>query len=153
LATCRKCKIPYEGVRCVPCRKKQQLEYYSNPEVREKRKLRVQNWRIQNNEKIKSVADDWRHANKDKVAAKASRRHVRRKQATPKWLTKRQKFEIRKKYRTVKILNILEGSYKYSVDHIHPIYSDDASGLHVPWNLQIIDRIENIKKACKRSVL
>ena len=65
-------------------------------------------------------------------------RAERGKEAEPPWLTEKQKQEIKRIYRSRK-----EGEH---VDHIVPINGKGVCGLHVPWNLQVITKEENIRK-------
>jgi len=81
-----------------------------------------------------------------KVMCNARRR--RHREATPAWLTKQQREDIKQLYVQAQKLTKLTG-VRYEVDHIIPLTNDSVCGLHVPWNLQVIPKIENLKKANK----
>ena len=68
--------------------------------------------------------------------------------ATPKWLTEQHKKEIKEVYNLANQLTLLTG-IEHEVDHIIPIKSEIVSGLHVPWNLQVLTRKENRAKSNK----
>jgi 5-methylcytosine-specific restriction endonuclease McrA len=107
------------------------LKALSRPNAQ--RRLYRKNWKVNNPSEVKASTNDRR------------RRH---KNATPKWLTKEQKAEIRQMYldalTTSKVTKV-----HYVVDHIIPIRGESVCGLHVPWNLQIITQEENLKKSNK----
>lgn len=63
--------------------------------------------------------------------------------ATPKWVDTEEILEI---YREAKRQQIFEGRVAH-VDHIVPIRGATVSGLHVPWNLRIVDARENMSKS------
>lgn len=75
-------------------------------------------------------------------------RRRRFRQATPKWLNKEQKLEIRMRYKIALELSRTTGT-PYAVDHIIPINGETVCGLHVPWNLRVITQDENLKKSNK----
>jgi len=88
----------------------------------------------------------YRKANPGKINAKTALRRARKLQATPKWLTKEQKKEIQKFY--IEAAEITkETGISYEVDHIMPLKGKISSGLHVPWNLQILTKSENGSKS------
>ena len=72
--------------------------------------------------------------------------------ATPSWLTEAHWEDIRDIYFEVQELNenyADDGNTNYEVDHYFPIYAQDQKGkhigcgLHVPWNLRIVERAVN----------
>jgi len=66
----------------------------------------------------------------------------------PKWLTKEHKEEIYQWYRDCAELQWLSEE-RLVVDHIVPLNGKNVSGLHVPWNLQILTNSENSRKGNK----
>lgn len=89
-------------------------------------------------------------AQRNPLVVKASTKHRRdkHKQATPKWLTAEQKKAIKQLYIDAMTATRVTGT-QYVVDHITPLRHPDVCGLHVPWNLQIMTRAENLKKSNK----
>jgi hypothetical protein len=72
-------------------------------------------------------------------------RNISIKRATPRWLTKDQQESITSVYRSCAKMN-MEGSIRYHVDHVVPLGGKNVCGLHVPWNLQIIQAVDNLRK-------
>lgn len=67
---------------------------------------------------------------------------------TPTWLTETQLSEIRYFYLEAQRLSRVSNE-QHDVDHIIPLKGENVCGLHVPWNLQVLPHIENIKKGNK----
>ena len=112
---------------------------------KEKAKEYTEAWRAKNKNKIAEVSKEWRSNNKGCVAAHAAKRRNSKLLRTPKWLTLDQLKQIELEYELAawcsKTMNT-----KYHVDHIIPLRGKTVSGLHVPWNLQVIPAEENLKK-------
>lgn len=100
------------------------------------------------NEQRQKYRKTWKLKNPEEVKASTKHRRDKHKQATPKWLTSEQKKQIRQLYVDAMITSRVT-SVPYVVDHIIPLRSDEVCGLHVPWNLQIMTREENLKKSNK----
>jgi hypothetical protein len=103
---------------------------YANPEYVEKRRLQGKEW-FKNNAGI--------------AKAKRARRRAAELNATPDWLTAIHKAQIAEYYEVATALETQTG-IKHHVDHIIPLKAKIASGLHVPWNLQVLTATENLRK-------
>jgi hypothetical protein len=88
-----------------------------------------------------------RYASKNpaKVNAKSMKRHTSKMNRTPPWLTKDHFKQIEDMYARAKIAEDFTGE-KYHVDHIIPLQGKTVSGLHVPWNLQLLPAVKNFSK-------
>lgn len=90
----------------------------------------------------------WKENNIDQVLADNKVRRRKHREATPPWLSRKQKTEIRQLYQIAITMSKTTGE-RYVVDHIIPLRSDFVCGLHVPWNLRVITQEENLKKSNK----
>ena len=99
----------------------------------------------QNYDKVLELNRQWKKNNSAYILANTKLRKLRIKQAAPKWLSKEQLNEIQHKYQMAKDMETLTGN-KYHVDHILPINHPNICGLHVPWNLQVIPAMDNLRK-------
>lgn len=89
-------------------------------------------------------------ASENVVYARALTKARRRKHrsATPKWLKRSDVLAIRHLYQIAITMTKTTGE-AYVVDHIIPLQHEDICGLHVPWNLRVITRKENLLKSNK----
>jgi 5-methylcytosine-specific restriction endonuclease McrA len=90
----------------------------------------------------------WKEKHPLLVRANNTNRKRKHRQATPIWLTYKQKSEMRELYKIAITMTKTTGE-RYAVDHIIPLRSDVVCGLHVPWNLRVITQEENLKKSNK----
>jgi hypothetical protein len=119
---------------------------------REKCNLNNKNWR-ENNKDKKRVSDKkgrqkWEQSNRGTVNAKTAKRRAAKLCATPPWLSELQNGHIKMFYETSAFLT-KELGIKFHVDHIIPLQGENVSGLHVPWNLQVISESDNCSKRNK----
>lgn len=103
-------------------------------------------WREQNPERLKTIYKDWAQRNKDKVNANWMKREAAKKNRTPSWLTDDDLWFIEQAYDIAYVRTKMLG-VQHHVDHIFPLQGKTVSGLHVPWNLQVIPAKLNRQKS------
>ena len=106
---------------------------------------------VKNREKI--LSDRYRYYHEygwlKEYQAKVNKHYKRRlKNAIPLWLTDDHRFMIEETYELRDLRTKMTG-IPHEVDHIVPIRGKNVSGLHVPWNLQVIPASENRSKGNK----
>ena len=95
-----------------------------------------------------------RHRKRVRSTAEGKARHLyhqrqreaRKINATPPWLNEKHQSAIKEVY-SLSAKRTESTGIEWHVDHIIPLRSKSVSGLHVPWNLQVITATENIKKS------
>ena len=106
------------------------------------------NYREINKEKLAQKGKEWCERNPSIVREHSRRYQAKKRGATPPWLTAIHKAQIQEMYDIAVALEVQTGM-PYHVDHIHPLQGETCCGLHVPWNLQVLPRRENIAKSNK----
>lgn len=112
---------------------------------KEKIDLKGKIYREQNRDRILKYLKSWRKSNPEKVLTGSRERKKRQKQATPSWLSKDQESQFADMYKLRDECSMLTGD-PYEVDHIVPLKGSNISGLHVPWNLQVLPKDLNRSK-------
>lgn len=110
----------------------------------------------QHPERVRANVAEWKAANPERFkehmrnrridpaanAERSRRRYASKRSRTPPWVMPQ---DFQPIYRRCKEV-IAETGVEHHVDHVVPLQGKSVSGLHVPWNLQILPAVENFKK-------
>ena len=140
----RKLKGVYAWAAAHPEKVKEAKKKYAERN-KEAVKQRIKDWMDKNPEKMKQIRMNWYLANKHKAAAIVRKRQASKLKRTPKWLTDDDKWLMQQAYELASLRTKMFG-FLWTVDHIIPLQGKKVSGLHVPWNLQVIPAKENYSK-------
>jgi hypothetical protein len=117
----------------------------SNQKHKEDRNAFARSWRQDNREKHLNTLKKYRDKNKPLRASLQMKRKAAKLCRTPSWLSDFDLLKIKCLYQ-VAAMRTKESGQAWQVDHIVPLQGKTVSGLHVPWNLQVIPALDNLKK-------
>lgn len=101
-----------------------------------------------NRDKYKELNSNWSKRNKEKIYLKSIKRRLKKFNAQLPCLTPNDLNWIAQIYNQRDMLRSITGNI-YHVDHAIPLQGEGVCGLHVPWNLVLLPRAENIRKKNK----
>lgn len=104
--------------------------------------LPFSDWRKNNPDAVRAIKSAWKKRNKARNAADAMKRFTAQRNACPSWADL---YAIRAIYEECARVTESTG-IKHHVDHIVPIRGKNVCGLHVHYNLQILEARANISK-------
>jgi len=120
-----------------------------NFENKEKEAARARLWRKNNPETYKQMICSWRENNASQYRAYMAKcamdRAAAKSKRTPSWLTEDDYWVMQEAYDLAQIRSKMFG-FKWHVDHVIPLRGKTVSGLHTPWNLQVIPGQQNRSK-------
>jgi 5-methylcytosine-specific restriction endonuclease McrA len=90
----------------------------------------------------------WAKENPAKAIANSNKRRADFRLRIPPWLTSEHWEQINAFYLEAAELTKRTG-IPHCVDHVHPLRGKKCSGLHVPWNLQVLTQAENLHKSAR----
>jgi hypothetical protein len=134
----------------------------NNPE---KGRERTKRWRANNAEKVKAREREiraqspdylrrikkWQAENRPVVIFHVAKRRASKRMACASWLSAIDAAQIQECYDLAHAKTVQTG-IKHNVDHIVPLQGKNVSGLHVPWNLQVIPAKQNFSKGNRLEV-
>lgn len=129
---------------CKLCNKQYTINHYykNQKEIANQRKEKYPKIR----EKRLQSGKNYYENNKSQALARYAKRRAAKLQRTPNWLSKQHIQDIKILYERAYKIKIFTGEI-WHVDHIIPLQGRDVSGLHVPWNLQLLPAKENLSKS------
>lgn len=141
------CKICHEtrNKKYLANNRIRRLEYERTYELKNREKRKAQKAATEKSAKTRQYRSNWRKNNVGKSRSYCMKYWTTKIQRTPKWLTKTQLKEIEQFYLDAAYLTNYTKT-PFEVDHIVPLQGKNVSGLHVPWNLQILTQSENCSK-------
>jgi hypothetical protein len=128
--------------------KREDIKDRKNEWYQENRETVINNAATRPAHVLREYRNAWKANNKTQVLADNKVRRRKHREATPPWLTRKQKSEIRQLYQIAITMTQTTGE-QYVVDHIVPLRGESVCGLHVPWNLRVITQEENLAKSNK----
>ena len=140
---------------------KSHLRVKSTPELKAKKNAQDAAYRQANKEKCTATIRQWREKNRALsnsyvrkakaknpaiVLANTVKRRLAKLHRTPFWLTTEDHWMIEQAYELAAVRAKLFG-FSWHVDHVIPLQGKFVSGLHTPYNLQVIPGVENVRKS------
>ena len=110
-----------------------------------KHKENCRRWDLENKERRLEIGRNYAKNNPEAICMKVAKRRAAKYQSTPMALTDVDKLHIRCIYQLAQ-MRTKESGQEWHVDHIVPLRNKKVCGLHTPWNLQVIPKMENLKK-------
>jgi hypothetical protein len=101
-----------------------------------------------NREKRIKQVNEWVANNRGRANANKKAYKVAKINACPPWLNEEHHWMIQEAYDLAQTRSEMLG-FSWHVDHVVPLRGKTVSGLHVPWNLQVIPGVENMSKSNK----
>lgn len=106
----------------------------------------IEAWSARNPEKVKAYAKKTKALNSGRIVAHTVKRRLAKIKRTPVWLTADDYWMIEQAYELAALRTKMFG-FSWHVDHILPLQGKNVSGLHTPYNMQVIPGAENVRKS------
>jgi hypothetical protein len=101
-------------------------------------------WQQDNAHKVSGYSRTYRNRNMGRKNSWTADYRSAKDNRTPSWLDAVDYAEIESTY--AYCAGLRAAGLDYHVDHVVPLRAEVVSGLHVPWNLQVIPGAENVRK-------